>query len=142
MSATTGTNSVVTGGSASTGTIAVTTGSAYTGTSAITQIDVTKTRDNLGAPLASKTYISNTDDGTFTDTGIDMAGWGGAKQIIRVGKYLFALGNYVNTNIADPIAKSTLQVFDLTTKTFVTSQFFSNTFFRINIFNSCMYNWV
>lgn len=136
MSATTGTNSVVTGGSASTGTIAVTTGSAYTGTSAITQIDVTKTRDNLGAPLATRGYISNTNDGTFTDTGIDMAGWGGAKQIIRVGKYLFALGNYVNTNIADPIAKSTLQVFDLTTKTFVTSQFFSNTFFTNSIANN------
>ena len=138
MASTSTGSTTVTKGSTSTGTTTVTTGSTFTGTGTVTGVDIAKSRDTLGDSLASPSLISNTGS-DMVDEIASMSDWGSLKQIIRVGKYLFLLGNNIASPTGkDPISRSTLQVFDITTKRFITSQFFAGAFFANSIAINCI----
>lgn len=140
---TTGSSSTSTGSThTGTGTVTngttVTTGSTYTGTGTITGVDISKSRDTLGDSLASANLISNTLSNSESENA-SMMDWRTLKQMIRVGKHLFLLGDGIASPTGkDPISRSTLQVFDITTKMFVTSQFFAGSFFANSIANNTL----
>ena len=145
-STSTGTGTVTTGktGSTSTGTgtvttgTTVTTGSTYTGTGTITGVDISKSRNTLGESLASANLISNINSNSESENAL-MGDWGALKQVIRVGKHLFLLGDSIASATGkDPISRSTLQVFDITTNIFITSQFFAGEFFANSIANNTL----
>ena len=138
-STSTGSSTVTTGSrSTSTGTTTVTTGSTYTGTGTVTGVDISKSRDTLGESLASANLISNINSNSESENAL-MGDWRTLKQIIRVGKHLFLLGDGIASATGkDPISRSTLQVFDITTKRFITSQFFAGEFFANSIANNTL----